>query len=63
MNMLKLFKKRNNTKDKTLNRQVSEEVIDRAYKIRKEEIESLRKYDKGEKTITPSNLRNIVRSI
>ncbi len=34
-----------------------------AYNARKKEIESLRKYDRGEKTITPSNLRDIVRNI
>ena len=43
--------------------EVSREAISGAYKTREKEIESLRKYDRGEKTITPANLKSLVRSI
>lgn len=42
---------------------ISDELISAAYKTREKEIESLRKYDRGEKTITPSNLKKFVQSI
>lgn len=50
-------------KKKSLNERVTKSVIKSAYKRRSPEIESLRKYDRGEKTITPRNLKNLVRSI
>lgn len=56
-----LFKR--NTSISTLRENVSDELISNAYKTREKEIESLRKYDRGEKTITPSNLRKIVQSL
>lgn len=42
---------------------ISDELISNAYKNREKEIESLRKYDRGEKTITPSNLKKLMQSI
>jgi hypothetical protein len=56
--ILAFFNKNN---DKLPN--VSPDVISAAYKTREKEIESLRKYDRGEKTITPASLKNIVRSL
>lgn len=47
----------------TFRENVSDELISNAYKTREKEIESLRKYDRGEKTITPSNLKKLVQSI
>jgi len=38
---------------------VTEEAIESAYSRRAKEIESLRKYDRGEKEITPSDIRNL----
>ncbi len=55
-----LFKR--NTDITTLRENVSDEVISNAYKTREKEIKSLRKYDRGEKKITPSNLREVARS-
>lgn len=37
----------------------SKEVFINAYKKREKEIESLRKYDRGEKIIIPINIKNI----
>ena len=59
---MKIFPKKNND-SKILREQVTPEAISDAYKSRYNEIESLRKYDRGEKTITPSNLKDIVQSI
>ena len=42
---------------------ISDERISAAYKSIEKEIESLRKYDRGEKTITPSNLKKFVQNI
>ena len=42
---------------------ISDELISAAYKTREKEIESLRKYDRGEKTIAPSDLKKFVQSI
>ena len=62
--MWKFLIKSNNQKDvETLREKVTPSSIASAYEIRFKEIESLRKYDRGEKTITPSNLKNIVRSL
>ena len=62
MKSLKNLFKRN--KDiSTFRENISDELISNAYKTREKEIESLRKYDRGEKTITPSNLRNTVQNI
>ena len=47
----------------TLHGKITKETIDGAYKNRYKEIESLRKYDRGEKTITPVNLKTVVRSV
>ena len=57
----KLFIKK--TDSKTLKQKATPELISTAYISRYKEIESLRKYDRGEKTITPGNLKDIVRSI
>ena len=54
---------RRNSSVVALRNNISDKVISNAYKTREKEIESLRKYDRGEKTITPSNLTNIVRGI
>ena len=59
-NLLKMFK---NSKDNSGQTDISPEVVSNAYKTREKEIESLRKYDRGEKTITPANLKSIVRGI
>ena len=59
---IKNFFKRNK-KVSALKENVSDELISNAYKVREKEIESLRKYDRGEKTITPSNLRKVVQSL
>lgn len=48
---------------KVLRDSVDETVINHAYNTRIKEIESLRKYDRGEKHIDAPNLRNFVRSI
>lgn len=50
-----------NRSNKVLN--VSPNDILYAYKSRKTEIDSLRQYDRGEKTITPRSLRTTVRSV
>ena len=42
---------------------ITPEIIKRAYKNRFKEIESLRKYDRGEKTITPRDLEALVRGL
>ena len=52
-----------NSKDNSGQTDISPEVVSNAYKTREKEIESLRKYDRGEKTITPANLKSIVRGI
>lgn len=60
--MLKfLTNKKSNSK--TLSEKVTREAINGSYKDRYKEIESLRKYDRGEKTITPANLKTFVRHI
>ncbi len=63
--MLNIFKilSKNSTSTKVLREKVTPEAIESAYKNRYKEIESLRKYDRGEKKITPSNLKNIVHSL
>lgn len=56
-------------KDKNINNDITAKkaemglFIDSAYSRRSKEIESLRKYDRGEKEITPSNVRGLSRSI
>lgn len=55
-----IFKK---TDAQMLTQKATSELISTAYDNRLKEIESLRKYDRGEKTITPGNLTDIVRSI
>lgn len=57
---LNIFKKNDS---KVLKEKATSELISTAYDARLKEIESLRKYDRGEKTITPGNLTDIVRSI
>ena len=63
--MFKWFRKNNNLKSdtETLQENVTRASILSAYKTREKEIESLRKYDRGEKKITPSNLKDIVQNI
>jgi hypothetical protein len=58
---LKLFSWKKESK--TIKEQVTPEVIKSAYNKRSTEIESLRKYDRGEKTINPRNLESLVRSL
>jgi len=58
---LKLFTNKNDSK--RLREKVTLGAILDAYDSRREEIESLRKYDRGEKTITPSNLKRLVSSL
>lgn len=54
-------------KSKNLNEKsqeaTSRALFEKAYKTRFKEIESLRKYDRGEKTITPRDLKEVVRSL
>ena len=58
------IKKDKKLQEKTISRSsVTGEVIDSAYSRRAKEIESLRKYDRGEKEITPSNIRNLSKCI
>lgn len=59
------FKKSNNSanKDKELLQKVTPEFINSAYSRRVNELDSLRKYDRGEKTITPLNLSSYIKSI
>lgn len=42
---------------------VDRNALDSAFKQSHAEIESLRQYDRGEKEITPRDLRSLVRSI
>ena len=42
---------------------VNREVIERAYKRRSKDIDSLREYDRGEKEIHAPNFRDIISSI
>lgn len=53
----------NNSKSQTLREKVTPSVVSDAYKNRYKEIESLRKYDRGEKTITPIDLKTVVRGV
>ena len=57
----KIFTNKNDSKE--LRQKVTSKLILDAYDSRKEEIESLRKYDRGEKTITPSSLKRLVSSL
>ena len=56
-------------KDKNINKNtISQKAdmglfIDSAYSRRSKEIESLLKYDRGKKEITPSNVRSLSRSL
>lgn len=59
---MKLFWK-NKSNTQTIPREVTKEDVAYAYKSSKKEIESLKKYDRGEKVITPSKLRDLVRNI
>jgi hypothetical protein len=52
-----LFKK---SDKKVIEQKVDSASIEAALLARKEEIESLKAYDRGEKTITPRNLHNAV---
>jgi hypothetical protein len=61
--LLNFLIKSNKNDSKTLREKVTPEAIAGAYKSRYKEIESLRKYDRGEKTITPLDLNTIVRSL
>ena len=42
---------------------ITGDTIESAYSRRAKEIESLRKYDRGEKEITPSNIRNLSKCV
>lgn len=62
MNKIIRFFNRNKNSN-ALGNKITKEAISGAYKNRLKEIESLRKYDRGEKTITPVDLKTVVRSI
>ena len=55
--------KRKDDEQKVLGDTVTSVFVDSAFSRRSEEIESLRKYDRGEKEITPPNLRTISKGI
>jgi hypothetical protein len=56
--------KTNTEKDeKILVSKVTSDLVASAFERRKDEIESLRKYDRGEKTITPSDLKTVSRGL
>ena len=57
------IKNTKNDEQEVLHQLVTGEFIDSAYSRRSNEIESLRKYDRGEKTITPPNLRSLSKCI
>lgn len=64
MLMLKFWKKNKNTDQTAVLRQkVTKQSISNAYNKRSTEIESLRKYDRGEKTINAPDIRAAVRSL
>ena len=62
MNWLKKLVIKTNT-DTLLRDAATPEAIQHAYDARFEEIESLRKYDRGEKTINPVDLKDVVRGL
>ena len=56
--------KTNTEKDeKILVSKVTSDLVASAFERRKDEIESLRKYDRGEKTITPSDPKTVSRGL
>ncbi len=62
--MFKWLKKSSTqSESETLREKTTHSSIVSTYKKIEKEIDSLRKYDRGEKTITPGNLKDIVRSI
>jgi hypothetical protein len=62
MKFLKYIIKNKSTSD-TLDEAVSRSSILGAFEDRKEEIESLKKYDRGEKEITPPRLKTLSRGL
>ncbi len=50
------FSNKNKSESRILQKKVTSVVIQKALKNRLPEIESLKKYDRGEKTITPRSL-------
>ena len=56
-------KNKNTVKEEVLQSSDTGKLIDSSYSRRSKEIESLRKYDRGEKEITPSDLRSLSRGI
>ncbi len=64
MKILGWTKKDKKLKEKTISRSVvTGQFIESAYSRRAKEIESLRKYDRGEKEIIPSNIRDLSKCI
>lgn len=57
----KLFNR--STDDAKTLKKLDKAFIDAAFENRRKEIESLKKYDRGEKEITPRNLRSLVQGI
>jgi hypothetical protein len=60
--MFKIFRTKK-TDSKVLQKKVTQDLIKNAYAKRSSEIESLRLYDRGEKTITPRSLASLVQGI
>ena len=60
---MKIFgwtKKDKKLKERSISRgDITGDTIESAYSRRAKEIESLREYDRGEKEITPSNIRSL----
>lgn len=61
MKLLNLFKRNNSSK--VLGEKVSTKAISGAYETRKKEIESLRKYDRGEKEIIAPRLETLSKGV
>ncbi len=57
------FWKKNNTEAEDLRRNSKGDFVESVFKKVSLEIESLRKYDRGEKKIDAPNIRNLVRNI
>lgn len=62
---ISFWKKSKNNEDEVaiLRSSVMGQGADTAYQKRAEEIESLRKYDRGEKNIIAPDIRNLVRNL
>ncbi len=63
MKLFSWFAKKNTEETKLIRNKVDASFIDASFKKVSKEIESLRKYDRGEKEIHAPNLRNLVRDL